>query len=87
MTRDRNGAVGAPWGYGWALRDSPVWNYFGDLGTAGTFGHVGITGTVAWADPGRQLICVLLSNRSAAHQDGFLLKSISNMVQAAVIRR
>ncbi len=87
MTRDRNGAVGAPWGYGWALRDSPVWNYFGDLGTAGTFGHVGITGTVAWADPGRQLICVLLSTRSAAHQDGFLLKSISNMVQAAVIGR
>lgn len=87
MTRDRNGGLGAPWGYGWALRDSPVWNYFGDLGTSGTFGHVGITGTVAWADPGRQLICVLLSNRTAAHEDGFLLKSISNMVHAAVIQR
>ena len=87
MTRDRNGRLGAPWGYGWALRDSPVWNYFGDLGTAGTFGHVGITGTVAWADPGRQLICVLLSTRTAAHQDGFLLKSISNMVHAAVVER
>lgn len=85
MTRDRNGELGAPWGCGWALRDSPVWNYFGDLGTAGTFGHVGITGTVAWADPGRQLICVLLSTRTAAHQDGFLLKTVSNMVQAAVI--
>ena len=85
MTRDRNGDLGAPWGYGWALRDSPVWNYFGDLGTAGTFGHVGITGTVAWADPGRQLICVLLSTRTAAHQDGFLLKSVSNMVHAAVV--
>ena len=85
MTRDQNGDLGAPWGYGWALRDSPVWNYFGDLGTAGTFGHVGITGTVAWADPGRQLICVLLSTRTAAHQDGFLLKSVSNMVHAAVV--
>ena len=85
MTRDRNGELRAPWGYGWALRDSPVWNYFGDLGTAGTFGHVGITGTVAWADPGRQLICVLLSTRTAAHEDGFLLKTVSNMVQAAVI--
>lgn len=85
MTRDRNGSLGAPWGYGWALRDSPVWNYFGDLGTAGTFGHVGITGTVAWADPGRQLICVLLSTRTAAHEDGFLLKSVSNMVHAAVV--
>jgi CubicO group peptidase (beta-lactamase class C family) len=85
MTRDQNGELGAPWGYGWALRDSPVWNYFGDLGTAGTFGHVGITGTVAWADPGRQLICVLLSTRTAAHENGFLLKSISNMVHAAVV--
>ena len=85
MTRNQNGELGAPWGYGWALRDSPVWNYFGGLGTAGAFGHVGITGTVAWADPGRQLICVLLSTRTAAHQDGFLLKSISNMVHAAVI--
>ena len=85
MTRDQNGELGAPWGYGWALRDSPVWNYFGDLGTAGTFGHVGITGTVAWADPGRQLICVLLSTRTAAHQNGFLLKSVSNMVHAAVV--
>ena len=85
MTRDQNGDLGAPWGYGWALRDSPVWNYFGGLGTAGTFGHVGITGTVAWADPGRQLICVLLSTRTAAHQDGFLLKSVSNMVHAAVV--
>ncbi len=87
MTRDQNGDLGAPWGYGWALRDSPVWNYFGDLGTAGTFGHVGITGTVAWADPGRQLICVLLSTRTAAHEEGFLLKSVSNMVHAAVIGR
>ncbi len=87
MTRDQNGDLGAPWGYGWALRDSPVWNYFGDLGTAATFGHVGITGTVAWADPGRQLVCVLLSTRTAAHQNGFLLKSVSNMAQAAVIGR
>ena len=85
MTRDRNGHLGAPWGYGWALRDSPVWNYFGDLGTAGAFGHVGITGTVAWADPGRQLVCVLLSTRTAAHQEGFLLKTVSNMVHAAVV--
>lgn len=86
MTRDHNFAINAPWGQGWALRDSPVWNYFGDLGSASTFGHVGVTGTVAWADPLRQLICVLLSTRSATHQGGFLLNSISNMVQSAVIK-
>ena len=86
MTRDHNGALDAPWGLGWALRDSLVWNYFGDLGTAGTFGHVGATGTVAWADPEKQLLCILLSTRAASHQQGFLLNSVSNMVQAAVIR-
>jgi CubicO group peptidase (beta-lactamase class C family) len=28
-----------------------------------TFGHTGFTGTSAWADPKRQLVCVFLSNR------------------------
>ena len=32
MTRDHNGGLDAPWGLGWALRDSRVWNHFGDLG-------------------------------------------------------
>ena len=84
MTRDHNQSIESPWGLGWALRDSRVWNYFGDLGPAATFGHVGATGTVAWADPVRQLICVLLSTRSASYRRGFLLNSVSNMVQAAV---
>jgi CubicO group peptidase (beta-lactamase class C family) len=85
MTRDHNGGLGAPWGLGWALRDSRVWNHFGDLGSARTFGHVGATGTVAWADPERQLLCALLTTRSAGDRDGFLLHRVSNMVQAAVI--
>ncbi len=83
MTRDHNGTVGAPWGLGWALRDSRVWNYFGNLGSARTFGHVGATGTVAWADPARQLIVVLLTTRP--DQRGVLLNSISNMAQAAIV--
>jgi CubicO group peptidase (beta-lactamase class C family) len=85
MTRDHNAGLDAPWGLGWALRDSPVWNSFGDLGSARTFGHVGATGTVAWADPERQLLCALLTTRSAADRDGFLLHRVSNMVQAAVV--
>jgi len=83
MTRDHNGAIGAPWGLGWALRDSLVWNYFGNLGSAGTFGHVGATGTVAWADPVHQLIVVLLTTSS--HRRKVLLNSISNMAQSAVV--
>ena len=86
MTRDHNTGLDAPWGLGWALRDSVVWNSFGDLGSARTFGHVGATGTVAWADPERQLLCALLTTRSAADRDGFLLHRVSNLVQAAVVR-
>lgn len=85
MTRDHNRGLDAPWGLGWALRDSTVWNAFGDLGSAGTFGHVGATGTVAWADPERHLLCALLTTRSASERDGFLLHRISNMVQAAIV--
>jgi CubicO group peptidase (beta-lactamase class C family) len=86
MTRDHNGELRAPWGLGWALRDSRVWNHFGDLGSARTFGHVGATGTVAWADPERQLLCALLTTRSASDREGFLLHRVSNMVQAAVVK-
>jgi CubicO group peptidase (beta-lactamase class C family) len=85
MTRNHNAGLDAPWGLGWALRDSLVWNSFGDLGSARTFGHVGATGTVAWVDPERQLLCALLTTRSADDRDGFLLHRVSNMVQAAIV--
>ena len=86
MIRNHNRAIAAPWGLGWALANSLVWNYFGDLASPRTFGHVGITGTVAWADPLRQLICVLLTTRSSTFQRGILLNSISNLVQSAVLQ-
>jgi len=85
MTRDHNAGLNAPWGLGWGLRDSLVWNHFGDLGSARTFGHVGATGTVAWADPERQLLCALLTTRSVSDREGPLLHRVSNMVQAAVV--
>lgn len=83
MTRDQNGALNAPWGLGWGLANSPVWNYFGELVAPSTFGHTGATGTVAWADPTRQLLCVVLTNLMVA--DGSLLRRVSNAVAAAVV--
>ncbi|HYM09205.1 MAG TPA: serine hydrolase domain-containing protein, partial [Bryobacterales bacterium] len=87
MTRDQNAAVnegrGAPWGLGWALARSPVWAYFGDLVSPRTFGHCGATGTVAWADPERQLLCVILTTRPLAEDNGRLLRVVSNAVSAA----
>jgi CubicO group peptidase (beta-lactamase class C family) len=84
MTSDQNQRLGTPWGLGWALKRSPVWNFFGDLGSDRTYVHVGATGTVAWADPERDLLCVILTTRPASQDGGFLLNRVSNVVQSAV---
>lgn len=82
MTRDQNGALNAPWGLGWGVFGSRVWAYWGQLVSPQAFGHTGATGTVAWADPGRQLSCVVLTNQMVAA--GSLLRRVSNAVSAAV---
>jgi CubicO group peptidase (beta-lactamase class C family) len=82
MTSDQNTRLQTPWGLGWALGRSIVWNFFGDLVSASTFGHTGATGTVAWADPESQVICVILTDRLL--EQGRLLRLISNAVAASV---
>ena len=84
MTRDQNTHVGAPWGLGWGLATSRVWSYFGDLCSPRTFGHSGATGTVAWADPERKLVCVILTTRPSGEDGGRLLRLVSNAVSAAI---
>jgi CubicO group peptidase (beta-lactamase class C family) len=84
MTSDQNVELKAPWGLGWALGRSKVWNAFGDLVSPNTFGHAGATGTLAWADPDTKLICVILTNRAYDVDDGRLLRSVSNVVAASV---
>jgi CubicO group peptidase (beta-lactamase class C family) len=84
MITDQNRRAGTSWGLGWALAQSPVWNFFGELVSPATFGHVGATGTVAWADPESQLLCVILTNRNVSVDGGRLLRRISNAVAAAV---
>ena len=84
MTSDQNTAIGAPWGFGWALARSKVWNAFGDLVSTKAFGHAGATGTVAWADPETRLICVILTNRPYAADHGHLLRAVSNVIAASV---
>ena len=83
MVTDHNARLGKAWGLGWALAGSAVWNYFGELVSPATFGHVGATGTVAWADPRQQLICIVLTNQMV--EEGSLLRRVSNAVAAAVV--
>ncbi|MGH9663762.1 MAG: serine hydrolase domain-containing protein [Bryobacteraceae bacterium] len=84
MTTDQNGHLNAPWGIGWALGRSKVWNEFGDLVSPKAFGHAGATGTVAWADPETGLICIVLTNRPLDVDHGRLLRLVSNIVAASV---
>lgn len=84
MTADQNKGLGHPWGLGWGLQTSSAWNAFGDLSSERTFGHSGASGTVAWADPERELLCVILTTRPWRQDRGFLLRRIANVVQAAI---
>jgi CubicO group peptidase (beta-lactamase class C family) len=84
MIADKNKQLGHPWGLGWGLQTSSAWNAFGELSSDRTFGHSGATGTVAWADPQRELLCVILTTRPWRQDKGFLLRRIANIVQSAI---
>ena len=53
--------VSYSWGLGWTLK-SPHNSWFGDLVSPATFGHLGATGCLVWADPEERLTCALLTN-------------------------
>ncbi|MBL8230248.1 MAG: beta-lactamase family protein [Bryobacterales bacterium] len=84
MTTDQNERLKKPWGLGWGLAKSIVWAYSGELVSERTFGHSGATGTVAWADPVTQVVCVILTNRPVSIDGGRALRMVSNAVAASV---
>jgi len=53
-----------PWGIGWEIKGSASNDFMGDDTDATTFGHYGASGTMAWADPTRNVAAVLLTNRA-----------------------
>jgi beta-lactamase class C len=81
------------WGIGWELKGSKRSARSGelrsgDLTSDATFGHVGATGTMAWADPAVDVACILLTNRTLV--SGWTIERprqalFSNAVMAAVV--
>jgi CubicO group peptidase (beta-lactamase class C family) len=83
MTSDQSGYPNAPWGLGWRLGGSQGKD-LGDLLSPSAFGHNGSPGTLEWADPETQTICVVLTNRPLALDNGLFLRLVSNAVAASV---
>lgn len=51
-----------PWGLGWALNHPGQDDTWGDLLSRRVYGHIGITGTIAWIDPERDAFCTILTS-------------------------
>jgi CubicO group peptidase (beta-lactamase class C family) len=50
------------WGIGWEIKDHKRPFFAGRRTSPATFGHIGATGTMAWADPRADVVCLLLTN-------------------------
>ena len=52
------------WGIGWSIKGTKRPHFSGELTSARAYGHLGATGTMAWADPATDVVCILLTNRT-----------------------
>jgi CubicO group peptidase (beta-lactamase class C family) len=53
-----------PWGLGFEIRGAKAPHWTGRRNSPATFGHFGGAGTVLWVDPGVDVACVALTDRS-----------------------
>jgi CubicO group peptidase (beta-lactamase class C family) len=72
-------SLNIPYGLGWKVGSDA----FYDGSPAEIFGHAGATGTLCWADPKRQLIFVLFTNRPEVNDKSHLLRRVSRVVADA----
>ncbi len=68
--------------YGWSalLSDPERGPAFGAKCSASTFGHYGVTGTVAWADPQNDIAMVLLTSKPVGYSRDGVLGPVSDLV-------
>lgn len=76
MIENQNAGLNKPWGLGFMVEKGT----FGKACSARTYGHYGSTGTVAWADPEKEKVCVLLTTKPADQSRAGLLGPVSDVV-------
>ena len=80
MISNQTGGLNEPRGLGFMVKPGS----FGSKCSPAAFGHYGSTGTVAWADPKTDLVCVLLTTKPADSSRANLLGPVSDLVSEAV---
>ncbi len=81
MITNQNQGLEIPWGLGFMVQTKR----FGSVCSPQTFGHWGSSGTIAWADPQRDLTCVLLTTLPATVSRKILLEPISDLVAESAL--
>jgi CubicO group peptidase (beta-lactamase class C family) len=71
------------WGFGWRLQRLGAGGWFGSAVPPSAFGHHGVSGTVAWADPASGVVFVLLTNGQLEAR-GETLKACGNIAATAL---
>jgi len=69
----------------WSKFDAVTHGAFGQQCSPLTFGHYGVSGTVAWADPGTRVTCVLLTTRRVGFSRDGILGPVSDLVAEAFV--
>ena len=88
MTRPQTGGLpvrpGSATGLGFTVITDPAKMAQNANLSAGTFGHGGAYATQSWADPVREVIYVLMIQRSALPENSDIRLAYQNAVQAAL---
>jgi CubicO group peptidase (beta-lactamase class C family) len=79
MISNQNQGLDRPWGLGWEVGEGA----FFEKSPARAFGHSGATGTLCWADPERQLVFVLFTNRPLVNDGSKFLERVAQTVFSA----
>jgi len=64
----------------WSKYDAVLHGSFGQRCSPRTFGHYGVAGTVAWADPETKVTCVLLTTKGVRFSRDSILGPVSDLV-------